>query len=97
MAPVVFRCGELESEVRLPRNPIGQPGINGNRARRKHVIREYLDKENINLRSKYLRNRIDESKTSGSSVYGKMLLYRRSIASLVSYVRISSRNRSEGK
>ena len=43
MALGVFRCGELESEVRLPRNPIGQPGTNGNRVCRKQVFLGCLD------------------------------------------------------
>ena len=47
----VTRCGELESEVRWPRKPIGRPGTNENRVLRKHVTLRYLDAGNSNLRS----------------------------------------------
>ena len=88
---------ELESEIRLPRNAISRPGINGNRVHRKHILLRYVDEGNMNSMSKYLRNRIDQSKTNGSRVHGILLLYPRSIASLMSHIRISSRNRSEGE
>ena len=54
MVPGVFRCGELESEVRLPRNPIGQPGTNGNRVFRKQVFLGCLDAGNMNPMVKHL-------------------------------------------
>ena len=44
----VTRCGELESEVRWPRNPIGRPETNENRVFWKHVSLRYLDAGNAN-------------------------------------------------
>ena len=38
----VTRCGELESEIHSPRNPIGRPGTNENRVFWKHVILEWF-------------------------------------------------------
>jgi hypothetical protein len=52
----VTRCGELEYEVRWPRNPIGRPETNGNRVCRKHVILGYLDAGNTNPAPKHLEN-----------------------------------------
>ena len=54
MLPGVIRCGEVESVARLPRNPIGRPGTNGNRVRGKHVILGYLDAGNTNPAPKHL-------------------------------------------
>ena len=52
----VTRFGEFEFEVHSPRNPIGRPGTNGNRVRRKHVIMGYLDAGNTNPVPKYYEN-----------------------------------------
>ena len=54
MALEVFRCGELESQVHLPRNSIGRPGTNRNRAHRKQAFLEYLDADNTSLGSKHV-------------------------------------------
>jgi hypothetical protein len=51
MVTEVTRCGELESEVCLPRNTIGRLGTNDNRVFRKHVTLRCLDAGNSNLRS----------------------------------------------
>ena len=56
MLPEVSRCGELESEVRWPRNPIGRPGTNENRVFGKHVLLGYLDAGNANPAPKHLEN-----------------------------------------
>jgi hypothetical protein len=50
------RCGKHESDAQTPRKPIGRPGTNENRARRKHVILSYLDAGNVNPRPIHLEN-----------------------------------------
>jgi hypothetical protein len=56
MVQGVIRCGEHESGVQTPQNPIGRPGTNENRVRRKHFFLRYLDAGNINPGSKHLEN-----------------------------------------
>ena len=48
MVSEVTRCGELESEICWPRNPIGRPATNENRVFWKHIILGYLDAGNTN-------------------------------------------------
>ena len=50
----VTRCGEFESGAQTPRNPIGRPGTNGNRFRRKQAFLGFLDAGNMNPRPKHL-------------------------------------------
>ena len=45
----VFRCEQIESEVRLPRNPIGRPETDENRVWRKQVFLNNLDAGKMNL------------------------------------------------
>ena len=69
MPPGVYRCEELESEILLPRNPIGRPGTNGNRAGRKQVFLGYLDAGKMNPRLKNLETAlVDGNQWKSSSL-----------------------------
>ena len=48
MARGVIRCGEHESGVQTPRNLIGRPGTNGNRADRNQALLNNLDAGKMN-------------------------------------------------
>ena len=72
----VFRCGELESEVRLPRNPIGLPGTNENRVCRKQVFLGYLDAGNMNPRPKHLENPLVDREPMELEFAGNMFFRR---------------------
>ena len=50
MCSKVIWCGEAESEVRLPRNPIGQSGTNRNPVFRNGVLQKLFGADNPNLR-----------------------------------------------
>jgi hypothetical protein len=64
---------ELRSEGRLSRKPIGRPGTNGNRVRRKHVILGYLGAGNTNLAPKHLETPLVDQKPMEIELAGKLL------------------------
>jgi hypothetical protein len=57
MLQEVTRCGDHESAVETPRNPIGRPGTNENRVRRKQAFLRYLDVGNTTTSPKYLESK----------------------------------------
>jgi hypothetical protein len=69
----VTRCGELESEIHSPRNPIGRPRTNENRVLWKHVILGYLDAGNINLAPKHLETPLVDREPMKIEFPGKFL------------------------
>ena len=75
MLQEVTRCGELESEVHSPRNPIGRPRTNGNRVRRKHVFLRYLDVKNTNPQSEHLEIQLVDREPMGIGLGGNKLFW----------------------
>jgi hypothetical protein len=73
MLKEVTRCGEHESEVETPRNPIGRQGTNGNRVRWKHVILGYLDGGRTNPEPEYLETPLVDREPVESELAGKFL------------------------